>query len=157
MSGKKRYDFVCFCQAFEMLSWASELWLRESGIRSLCQIKIRLGLLLFLLSDLYNLLWDALFALGVFTSNSLSSFTTISLVAISVALLSKALSTEGAWERSDSRVDAKVVLETAESSELQTTASMFAGPDFVHPPGLWISSIVHRVFIRRHGLEPLVA
>ena len=50
-----------------------------------------------------------------------------------------------------------MVLEAAESRELQTTARMFARPDLVHPPGLWISSIVHRVFVCVQGLESLVA
>ena len=50
-----------------------------------------------------------------------------------------------------------MVLETAESSEFLTTARVFACPDLVHPPGPWISSIVHRVFVCVYGLEPFVA
>ena len=87
----------------------------------------------------------------------MSETASVSLMAITVALLSERLSAVCARKRLQSSVNAQVVFQTTEPEELKTAARVPARPLLVHPSCERVSSVIHRVLITYDRLEALVA
>jgi len=78
-------------------------------------------------------------------------------VAITVALLDPALATVLTGVRFDRFVDAKVLLEAADTSELLVTVYHFTGPDLVHSACPVVLLILESVVCSIEGCEASVA